>query len=330
MKFKLYENIINEEENQDESELHIYASKDGKFYIFDGTQLIEVSKQKLGKKIRSMEGQSLPDELEKQEGQENGKAGDGDGGNGGYDGWLDKDDNLEDFDPEELLGELTDETFINGIVDDVVQRQRVERAATQTALARKLNPNSAVVSAIKKNIKDFISRELQEIADEQERYWVDKNSFDDDNARKLPYELEIDEENRPQINIYIDESGSCMGPLARNLLDQCASAFAEFIDEKHPEESKIKVDWYYFGSVVSTDPDSTGGGTSWAPLKAHIKETNPDNVIILTDSDLQGQHGGAHIRIPGSLWCIFVNDKDKDMHKDFDARNYREYLFTNC
>lgn len=324
MLFKLTEGLIVEEQSSNqEVELHIYADANGKFYLFDGEKLIEIPKSSLSKKIKEIEGIKLPDNNnEDSDGEISGSEG------GPSDSFEDHD--LEDFDDTEFEGSLADETFLNGVVDDIVDRQRQEKQKHDTELARKLNPNSEMVAAIKKNIKDFITNELQEIEDEQERYWTDKNSFDDDNARKLPHEVEIEEEDKPLICIYIDESGSCQGPLARNLLDQCASAFDEFLDKKHPENSKIIVEWWYFGSTVSDNPSQTGWGTSWTPLKNHIIERKPDNVIIMTDSDLEGQHGGKHIRIPGSLWCIFVNRKDRDMHIDFDAKNYREYLFTGC
>lgn len=95
-----------------------------------------------------------------------------------------------------------------------------------------------------------------------------------------------------------------------------------FTDED-PDKSKIDFIEYYFADRVAKTSAAAGGGTSWAPLKEHISGVpiaedgdnyrKPDNVVIVTDSDLAGQHKGDVVKLTGAAWAMFVERADKEL-----------------
>ena len=48
-----------------------------------------------------------------------------------------------------------------------------------------------------------------------------------------------------------------------------------------------------------------GGGTSGTPILENIRETKPDNVIIITDNDISDCT--ESVTVPGAVWFLFVD-----------------------
>jgi len=346
MRFKITESLDRLFEDANQYEINIYHSKDGKNYIFDGSKLIEMPKGgSLGKTIRSAEGWGK--EEDEIGGSDKGEKGDtltdgtpGEEGGEGEDGLNAEperggagnagDNSYDNLGFDDIDFDVSDEDLFDQMLDSETEKQRVELKNKKARLELEANPNGVVVSEIRTNIKQLISSQLEDKIEEYERWWTDKNAFTDDQARRLSREIDMDEFDKPLVQIYLDSSGSCSGSATVSIINQCASAFNEFV-----KEGLLDVEWYCFGtrvapieadsvggasdSAVLSAKNAAGGSTNWEPLKNNIKETRPDNVVIVTDGDLSGQHGGEVIRIPGAIWCIFVNDMDKNMHNDFQG-----------
>lgn len=101
----------------------------------------------------------------------------------------------------------------------------------------------------------------------------------------------------PSINVYFDRSGSwddtkiAVGMQAVGTLNN------------YVRKGKIKIDLFYFADRVGSTPGSVGTGTEGTPIMKHIQETKPDNVIIMTDSDISDIK--SPVTVPGAVWLLF-------------------------
>lgn len=105
----------------------------------------------------------------------------------------------------------------------------------------------------------------------------------------------------PRINVYFDVSVS-WGPGDIELGKYYIS-----ILNGYEQQKKIIVDLYYFANRVSKNPSECGGGTKGQPILDHIVETGPDNVIVMTDSDITDCK--TKIQVPGGVWFLWRSDE---------------------
>lgn len=105
----------------------------------------------------------------------------------------------------------------------------------------------------------------------------------------------------PRINVYFDVSGS-WGPEDIELGKYYIS-----ILNGYEQQKKIIVDLYYFANRVSKNPGNCGGGTDGQPILDHIVETGPDNVIVMTDGDINDCT--TKIQVPGGVWFLWRSDE---------------------
>ena len=109
----------------------------------------------------------------------------------------------------------------------------------------------------------------------------------------------------PSINVYFDRSGSwddakiAVGMQAIGTLNN------------YVRKGEIKINLYYFANRVGSDPDTVGGGTEGTPIMEHIINTKPDNVIIMTDSDIDDIE--SPVTVPGAVWLLFKGGISKNL-----------------
>lgn len=108
----------------------------------------------------------------------------------------------------------------------------------------------------------------------------------------------------PLINVYFDHSASWDESKIKEGQD-VVNALNRF-----ERQGKIKIKTYYFGNHVTSDPhdyNALGGGTgATQEILDHIKATKADNVIIMTDSDMDYQgRWNRPITVDGGVWLIF-------------------------
>ena len=109
----------------------------------------------------------------------------------------------------------------------------------------------------------------------------------------------------PSINVYFDRSASWNA--AKTKVGQDAIGTLN----NYVRQGKIKINLYYFNtSVHSTDPGGSGG-TKGTPIMEHIKQTKPDNVIIMTDSDINDIT--EHVSVPGAVWLLFKGGQSRNL-----------------
>lgn len=102
----------------------------------------------------------------------------------------------------------------------------------------------------------------------------------------------------PLINVYFDRSGSW--DAEKTAVGKEALAILQSYEQKRKLKLNIK---YFAERVTLVDDGSAGCGTWGTPILDDIEDTNPDNVIIMTDSDISDcDHS---IEIPGHVWFLF-------------------------
>ena len=106
----------------------------------------------------------------------------------------------------------------------------------------------------------------------------------------------------PVINVYFDRSGSFSNyPDKTRDAENAISALNQYV-----QQGKLKINLYYASTDVfqdREDAEDAGSGMDSDPVIDHIKATEPDNVIILTDSDSNSGYETAEV--PGAVWFLF-------------------------
>lgn len=106
----------------------------------------------------------------------------------------------------------------------------------------------------------------------------------------------------PTIDFFLDASGSWTSDEQR-YADAAIAAIKQF-----EAQGKLHINLYYFGDNVSKDRSIiwSGGTSAWAHILDTIDEDGSQNVVIITDSDMERQ--GTHSRkvtIPGYVWYLW-------------------------
>lgn len=107
----------------------------------------------------------------------------------------------------------------------------------------------------------------------------------------------------PLINVYFDRSGSWDDSKIK--VGQQAIASLRDLEKK----GKVKIGIYYFANDVHNDPkdaEAEGGTSATQRILDHIKVTHANNVIIMTDSDMdyQGEFT-TPVKVDGAVWFCF-------------------------
>lgn len=107
------------------------------------------------------------------------------------------------------------------------------------------------------------------------------------------------DKNIPSINVYFDRSGSWDEAKTQVGKDAIGTL------NKYVQRKEIQIFVYYFGNRVSTEDSyaAHGSGTRGEPILQHIKSTKPDNVIIMTDSDISDC--SSNVTVPGAVWFLW-------------------------
>lgn len=111
----------------------------------------------------------------------------------------------------------------------------------------------------------------------------------------------------PLINVYFDRSGSWNE--SKTAIGRQAIATLN----RYVTRGELKIDLYYFSVHVHSDEGSAiaEGGTNGQPILDHIEQTRPDNVIIMTDSDITDCR--SDVTIPGMVWFLFVGGRSQNL-----------------
>lgn len=122
----------------------------------------------------------------------------------------------------------------------------------------------------------------------------------------------------PLINVYFDRSGSW----TTEKTEKGAQAIATL--NRYVTRGEIKLKLYYFNTrVMDTDPGGHGG-TNGQPIMDHIQQTKPNNVIILTDSDISDIR--TDVSVPGAVWMLFYGGRSINLIEHLHGKKLTKYF----
>lgn len=146
--------------------------------------------------------------------------------------------------------------------------------------------NSSVISNVSRSIKNFLL------------HYGDKNSQYDSSV----------------LQVYIDQSGS-WGDSELGLIKRILSAVRGI--------NNVKIEVYYFANHVHTDPTSArveGGTGAFNEIMSNLNDTQPDNVLIVTDSDFDWRGGNGTYIAPGGVWMIFRDERSNTLMQSLKGK----------
>ena len=124
----------------------------------------------------------------------------------------------------------------------------------------------------------------------------------------------------PKINVYWDVSWSFSDPAKTEAARQAINTL-----NRYAVKGKIKVDIFYHGDKVSkvkSEVELTGNNGN--AVADHINETRPDNVIIITDGDLDWTNHSA--TVPGAVWMLFYGARSNGLMKNVKGKSDNQYF----
>lgn len=268
------------------------------------------------------------------------------------------DDELQDIkDEKEEIESGQDSVF-----PSEQEQKELERLAKKAERVRKIFEQVRKEGSIEKSNQEVIEKEKEEIKQEKERlarvqeiqklkklqadplykFTLNLDYFVRDQVRKrkqlidymnnpaymntdwvVDYTPRIKTKAIPLINVYWDVSGSFSS-------EEKTAGARRAIDtlDQYEMAGQIKTKKYYFADTVS---DTEKGAGSWAtrgaPILEHINITHPQNVIIITDSDIRDCR--QVVKVPGAVWMLFYDGQSENLKQHlFGELETQYYLIT--
>ena len=107
----------------------------------------------------------------------------------------------------------------------------------------------------------------------------------------------------PLLAVYFDRSGSWNEEKIKVGQQAIASL------NKYVKRGQLKIKVYYFSDEVTSDPNDPELNKSTEATQKildHIEKIKANNVIIMTDSDMDGQgEFYRKVTVPGAVWFLF-------------------------
>lgn len=185
------------------------------------------------------------------------------------------------------------------------------------------NARKAKIQEITSNIYNFMNNQVEEqetiVRDFRKRNHFQDAMDPDTHARS---EHEASDYTKPSVQLYIDRSCSWTGDAFKTEIgDRVQSTLSSFRDS-------IDFKTYYFDDTIWTEEKNPGGGGTSAGrlISKQIIETKPDNVIIITDSDIYNM---IPVEVPGAVWRIFVFAESTNVKESlFGKQRTKDFFFS--
>lgn len=185
---------------------------------------------------------------------------------------------------------------VGNIIADDRMKEMSKKQAREIAKYKK---NGAI--AFELSLNDFLSKELTRGS---VTTWTAPSKKYDGSGIFHPGKKHLDSKEIPSFNVYFDQSASWS--------DEDVTRGDSMMSQlyRYQRQNRIKVNLYYFSnSVCNTASEARSqGGTNGVSVAQHILKTQPDNVIIMTDSDTSYQSIPDAV-VPGGVWLLFKDGR---------------------
>ena len=196
---------------------------------------------------------------------------------------------------------------------DVKMRSKIEdenrsaQRAEKIARAAREEEIDRVRGAGLRNFKGSLLSFIQnEVAIERETTYSRLHPTYEDDDLLVPGWIEHEKVNVPSVNVYWDVSGSFSDPRktasARQAIEQL---------NKYKRSGQLKLNTWYFADRVASTASAAGGGTNGDNVLKHIRQTRPDNVIIITDNGFF--MSPTSVEVPGTAWMLFYDGRTPEL-----------------
>lgn len=213
-------------------------------------------------------------------------------------------------------------------LDDVQARQAaldetdraVSKEKIKTAERREINRLKNPLVGFRMNFQRFIKDQIDMFRGDT---WHRPNKNYTGTDYILPGKTMYAPNKIPKINVYWDVSGSFSNP-AKTAGARAAIATIN----SYAKRGLIQIDTYYFADRVSSTANSAGGGTEGQPILDHITQTNPTNVVIITDGDISDCN--SYVTVPGAVWMLFFDRESENLIGHLKGKKQtKQYLIYN-
>lgn len=262
--------------------------------------------------------QEIEDKIDQSSGQ---KGADESNGGSDEDGAF-SDYTLSEQDLEDIKKAIIE---IKDLLNDVTTGEKVKRDSAKAIKKERDDKKSREEDRFRNNplnrfvtsLNGFIEKEIEYVRD---RTWKKLNpTYAPTGIMRQGIATSI-QRKVPLVQVYYDRSGSWNNETKQNIGKRGIDSLNKYV-----REGLLKVEKYYFDTKVSTSPENMDGGTDGTPILENIKATRPDNVIVITDSDIKDCR--ETVTVPGAVWFLFVNGvsdnlkdhlKGKKLNKSFE------------
>lgn len=281
-------------------DVHIYMDdRTGNYYYYDGSKLVLMgTKPQIGDKgnqelqDKEEEERKQQIEKEKEEEKQNGDSDSNDSSDKGNGSSNDEDEDsklnrLKRI--KDLLGDKDTAEKISGEAEEKVTKERLAKASKELTKYK-----NSPLNKFKESLQSFIKKEIGEVKSSSwskiNKKYAGTGTIKAGTSKHASGKI-------PLINVYFDRSGSWDSSKTR-VGEQAIATLNNYV-----RQHKLKIDLYYFNTEIhSTDPGGRGG-TLGTPILEHIKQTKPDNVIVMTDDDIGDCR--ETVTVPGAVWLLF-------------------------
>ena len=207
------------------------------------------------------------------------------------------------------------------VKDDLVNETRVKKIKQKAARAAK-KAETYATSGLRQftlNLNRFIKNAI----DAGEDYSYAKTNPSYSRYGFLMPTLNPMEGPVPSINVYHDVSFSFSDERKTTAAMQAIATLNKYV-----RKGEITINVYYFSDeVYSSRAAGLDKGTNGKPILDHIEATKPQNVIVITDSDITDcDHV---VTVPGAVWMLFYEGRSQNLIDHLKGKKENRYYDIN-
>lgn len=188
------------------------------------------------------------------------------------------------------------------VLQESTSVMRKERAQKEAKDSKKFRNNSLTrfTESLNKFIRDALARS-------RNSSWAHINKKYVYSGLLRPGSTSHASGNVPLIHVYFDRSGSWDSAKT----EKGSQAISTL--NKYVTRGEIVIKLFYFNDKILDHDPGGQGGTRGQPILDHIEQTKPNNVIILTDSDISDCR--TNVTVDGAVWFLWY-ETDHNMIAD--------------
>lgn len=194
-----------------------------------------------------------------------------------------------------------------------VDKEKLDKAAEEMRRFRE-----SPINKFKDSLNKFIAKET---AVGRSPTWKRFNKTYANSPIIKPGRARGEKGKMPLINVYFDRSGSWDDAKTASGMQAIGTL------NKYVQRGEIKIEIYYFSEKVhkSKSAAEAEGSTYGQPIIDHINQTKPDNVIIMTDSDITDIT--TPTTVPGAVWLLFKGGISENLIDNIHGKKQTKVMY---